>query len=515
MSRPLAAHDTVPAVARLMVQWALQPGSRRVLEPSCGDGAFLDAVRELDAEVEVLGVDVRPRYSGRGPGLSLRQADFLTLPPDASFQSVVGNPPYVRLRDLPPVARQAAESAMSGIELSESASIWLPFVVHATRFLAPGGRMALVLPLELTYVRYAHPLWRFLGASYGRLGVIRVRQWLFAGLDQETVIFLASGRGGTTARVSYEAVDTLEDAKLLKSGDGVEAIPIQHILDGERPFTGALLAARPRRLLRQLTDGGALRPLRDLAEVHIGYVAGDKRFFHPDGETVRRFGLPPAHLRPTVVSTRGLRGQGLMPVPQTFLYTPDPGALTPGDRAYIAHGEATGVAERYKCRIRTPWFVVPAVRAPDLILPVFADVPLLFAGGGCTASNSLMCGYLRDPDPGAEIVAATWYNTASMLSAELFVHHLGGGVLILVPQEAQRLLLPVYRPSPPAERWLATLRSIRLREQVADAVAAGDRYVLQATHGLTNGDVDVLRGALDAMRGWRRNRGSGKPLPAD
>jgi adenine-specific DNA-methyltransferase len=516
--RPLAAHYTEAHIARLMVRWAISPETRRVLEPSFGDGAFLDAVLDQIADGEVLGVDVSAeacrRYASRRTAADLRlvHADFLTLSPDASFHSVVGNPPYVRLRELPQMVRQDVEIAMllTGVELHESASIWLPFVVHATRFLTAGGRMAFVLPFEMTYVRYAYPLWRYLGANFGHLGVIRARQWMFDGVDQETVIFLASERGGTTDHVRYELVDRLADSKLLESADVACAIPLRQIINGERPFASALVGHKAQRLLRQLNDVGALRPLRTLADVHIGYVTGDKDFFHPTEDTIRRFRLPSAHLRPTVVSTRNLQSQGLTVMPQGYLYVPDPEALTDGDASYIAYGQALGVADRYKCRVRTPWFVVPMVKAPDLVLSVFADVPLILASRGCSVSNSLLCGYLRSTASDAEIVAACWYNTASMLSAELFVHHLGGGVMILVPQEAQRLLLPTYRPSTDSDRWLAQLRGMRFRQDLNKAITLGDCFLLRQTHGLTNGDLAILTDALDQMRQWRRKRSSVK-----
>lgn len=68
----------------------------RVLEPSCGDGAFLCA---LPGEVEVIGVEIDPLQAARARASSGRQVivgDFLEVPLAdlGKVQAVLGNPPF-------------------------------------------------------------------------------------------------------------------------------------------------------------------------------------------------------------------------------------------------------------------------------------------------------------------------------------------------------------------------------------------------------------------------------------
>jgi hypothetical protein len=76
----------------------------RVLEPSCGDGAFLDAIRGAGLlDLELVGVDLelgpRARRGGEAGDWIAKVADGLERPegPDIAgdgYDVVIGNPPY-------------------------------------------------------------------------------------------------------------------------------------------------------------------------------------------------------------------------------------------------------------------------------------------------------------------------------------------------------------------------------------------------------------------------------------
>lgn len=95
---------------------------------------------------------------------------------DTGFDAVIGNPPYVSLRNLDEIERNKAISLMKkyGIDMPPSASLWMPFVVNATEMLNSKGRLGFVLPYEITYTRYAFKLWDYLKANYGKLSIYRV-----------------------------------------------------------------------------------------------------------------------------------------------------------------------------------------------------------------------------------------------------------------------------------------------------------------------------------------------------
>lgn len=519
------AFYTTRTAAEYMVRWAVRSRGDAVLEPCFGDGAFLEPLSEAVEPGQVYGVEIDEAAYGRVLRRGLLQADrahlgdFLLADPGRppfprAFTAVVGNPPYVRIRRLP---RQAAARALQiaaavmGEPMSPSGSLWMPFVLQSCRFLAPGGRLAFVLPYELTYVQYARPLWRYLKGRFGQLRCVRVRDRLFPGLSQDVVLLLADSFGDSTEAVAFEAyadLDALLDGRPERTAD----IPVDDVVAGDRPFLRALLPSELQALLTSPRLTGRLSRLGQLCRFGIGYVAGDKRFFHLSAEEARDRGIPPAHLRPALTSGRALRGIGVFTgsIPEDrrlYLYDPpaDPDALTAADLRYLAVGEAAGVHLRYKCRIREPWYRVPGLQQPDLLLSVFSERPVMVVNdGGFLASNSLLCGRAAPGTDPAAVVAA-WYNSLTLLSCETEIHSLGGGVLILIPGEANKVLVPRLDRAPSG--YLDELdRLLRRRGGVDDAVARGDEAILVGELGLTRGEVSLIRGGVETLRRWRRTR---------
>ncbi|MCW3051287.1 MAG: putative site-specific modification DNA-methyltransferase, partial [Chthonomonadales bacterium] len=446
--RLTGVYYTPSTAAEFMTDWLVRYDGEHVMEPSFGEGIFLHSVgatatRRGFNRVQVTGIEIDPaalQREGREHSPireKLCYGDFLGVNP-FPVQAVIGNPPYVRLRHLPDEQRQrATETArvVMGHPMEPSGSVWMPFVLHAIRFLEKGGRMALVLPYELTYVRYARPLWNVLRNHFGSLRVIRTHERLFPDILQDVVLLLADEHGGQTDQVQYQAFERVND--LLEDRPVVNTpIIVEDLLQGGRPFLEALLGADLRRLLRTRIANMTL-PARDLVTFNIGYVSGDKGFFHPDPATVEKYSLPATSLYPSLTSTRSIRGGGLRTATieadqMERLFLPGGSAVTQGEQSYIQWGEETEVSQRYKCQVRTPWYIVPGIRTPDVILSVFSERPvLLINDAGCFASNSLLCGFIRGAT--TEEIATRWYTSLTLLQCELQVHALGGGVMVVIP----------------------------------------------------------------------------------
>lgn len=506
---------TSPVVADVMATWGVRPGTKQVLEPSFGSGVFLDAVARVSSRrglehLELHGVELmEPAYAAAvSSGLiDSRHAilrDFLTVKP-FPVDLVVGNPPYVRLRSLSEAQRIHALELVRqalGTPMESAGSLWMPFVVHAIGFLREHGRLALVLPYELTYVHYARPLWRFLGENFGTLRIARVRERMFPKLMQEVVLLFADDYGATTDDVEFEAYDTTRD--LAEGSPHVqERLSLHEIVQGERPFVRALL---PRELTQLLDDrlAGLTAPVRDSCSFHIGYVSGQKAFFHPDQETVAKFRLPTSSLRKAITENRDLYGIGIHTSSissdrMRYLFYPND-KLSTAEQAYIRAGERTGANKGYKCRNRAPWYVVPDVRKADLILSVFRESPSLVVNDGeLLASNSLLCGFLHNSYSTSQFVAA-WYTSLTLLACELQVHSLGGGVRVLIPGEVGALRIPLPRSLPTAH--LHKL-DVVLRTTTGNPYQLGDDPILIKTLGLTRNQVALIRHGASFLAGWR------------
>jgi len=514
--RRMGAYYTPRSVAEYMADWAVRHDNEHVLEPSFGDGTFLHALAGSAARrglrhLRVSAVELDPealqhvaRDEHRG-ALDLRRDDFLGVAP-FPVGAVLGNPPYVRLRHLDEAARRRALRAAEpvlGRPMDPSGSLWMPFILHSMRFLREGGRLALVLPYELTYVRYARPLWKALGASFGSITVLRSHERLFPELLQDVVVLLADGFGGSCETVDHRVFERVGDL-LAERPAAREALAMDDVVEGRRVFVRALLRPELRRLLDTRVAERTV-PARERVTFNIGYVTGDKDFFHPGEEDVAAYGIPEASLHPALTSARTMRRGGVWSsaLPRegrARLFLPDPARLTEGERRYLEKGEAAGVPRRYKCRIRNPWFVVPGTRVPDLLLSVFAERPKLMVNdAGLYASNSLLCGYCDGASP--EGIAAAWYTSLTLLMCELEVHALGGGVMVMVPGEAGSVRIPPLAEPPPGH--LAGLDARLRADDPEGAYLHGDRPVLVDGMGLTGEEVELVREGVAVLAHWR------------
>lgn len=542
--KELGAYYTDQAVADFLARWAIHAPTERVLEPSFGGGAFLAAaaarLRQLGAETPagIYGVELDPHVRSEiaaaaeensvlDPG-QLYSGDFFEFEPDRipPVDAVVGNPPFVRYQRFAPAARRLAlqRAAQRGVVLPELTSTWAPFILHASGFLRPGGRMAMVAPVELTYASYARPVLRYLVCSFAAVTLLSFERRLFPHLSEDTLLLLAEGYGMSPSRarmVSLRDALSLERLDLDElTGLGVP-LDLREIDRGHVRIATYFLEPDLRHTYRELANSPGVMRLGDLAEVGIGYVTGDNDFFHLSRTEGERLNLDAADLCPAVRRGRDLAVAGIALTlgdwerltaagGKHLLFLPrEP--LGSAARAYVEEGERRGVPRAYKCRVRKPWYRVPWVMRPDLILSVMAGrMPRLVANEvGVVVTNTLHAVRLRrGVSVSASVLAACAVNSLTLLSAEIEGHSLGGGVLKFEPSEAARLLMPVGRTGePPPDPDTDALIDRRLREgQVEAAIALGDQIFLGERLGLTDDQIDQIRRALSTLRDRRQNR---------
>ena len=185
------AFFTPAALCRYVADWAVRTAGDHVLEPSCGEAAFLLAAGErLDTLALATGAprgnldgvelhessarEAERLVRAAGHEVQVQVSDFFLVTPTGTYDAVVGNPPYVRYQDFSGAARSRSREAAlrAGVPLTGLASSWAAFTVHAALFLKTGGRLGLVLPAELLTVNYAAEVRRFLMERFARVRLV-------------------------------------------------------------------------------------------------------------------------------------------------------------------------------------------------------------------------------------------------------------------------------------------------------------------------------------------------------
>ena len=141
---------TPEPVVRAML--ALRRNTGRVLEPSCGDGAFL---RHLPGAV---GLELDPDHCPPGA----QAIDFFAYPEREQFDTIIGNPPYVRFQDIPPATQALIARGRYGACLDKRANLYLFFIDKCLRHLKPGGELIFITPRDFLKATSAVKLNRLL-----------------------------------------------------------------------------------------------------------------------------------------------------------------------------------------------------------------------------------------------------------------------------------------------------------------------------------------------------------------
>ncbi len=539
--KELGAYYTSALVARFLLRWAVKSGKEIVLDPSSGEGVFLAAAAERihhlggNPRRQVYGVEIDAATCQRLASSSLRESiarlhhgDFFRvrvgdLP---AADAVVGNPPFIRYQRFNGDARREAlqRAREAGVELSRLTSSWAPFLVHAISFLRPGGRLAMVVPAELTHATYARPVLDYLRRCFGRIRLLCFARRLFSTLSEDTALLLAADRGEpleSFTLVDLQGVSSLDKytnpESDLPTGVEVDALAVER---GNGRLVHYLLPSRIRDLYRELRELAQVATLADLANVGIGYVTGDNNFFHLDQQTIDAYDIPSCFLRPAACSSNELDGLRFTHDDwlrlqragraNSLLYLSDERPLPLSLQAYLLQGTRRGVPNRYKCRVRKPWYRVPHVYDADGFLTYMSgSEPKLVANdAGAVAPNTLhVVRLLPTSRYSASALAAAWQTSLTALSCELEGHSLGGGMLKLEPKEARRVAVALADlDSRTLETLCFELDELVRANKADEARNRADAVILREGLGLSNTDIQQLREGWLVIKTRRLNR---------
>lgn len=539
-AKALGAYYTDWPSAEFLVRWAVRRPDDHLADPAFGGGVFLAAGSERlkalggDPAAQVHGVEIEPDV--RAHTAAALQAEHGVLPDNLllndffavdaeqlTVQAMVGNPPFIRYQRFSGAARELAlkRAKAEGVPLSRLASSWAPFLVHASSLVAAGGRLGMVVPFEVGHAAYALPVLDYLHFSYASVTFLTFKARLFPQLSQDALLLLADGKGQGPATFRWQDIASSGDLATLDPAlpDAV-ALDAERLARGDQRLVEAFMPPAARMLYAQLAQHRAALRLGKLADVGIGYVTGANDFFHLSPAEAKHKGIKDTFLRAAVRRGRGLKGIKFTSADWAAqLDTGESGyllalgkglPLSEGVRRHLAEGEAAGVHLGYKCRVRTPWYVVPHVYLPDAFLTYMSgDTPALVANDAkVIAPNSLHVVRLHaGVDLSADALAALWQTSLTLLSVEIEGHAMGGGLLKLEPTEAERVL--VANPPLPRARLDALAEELDVLIRAGHGTDARDRadaVILGEGLGLTEAEWRALRAAAEVLRARRTGR---------
>lgn len=544
---------TPPAlVRRCLDRVAELVGDRQslaVLEPSAGDGAFIRGLREhpLARRVDRLtAIELVPEEAARcraeaaaarfaseviagsvlargasglargasglaHGGTALAHGGPAPAHGDragARFDIATGNPPFVRFQFVGDGDRRAAAALADdlGVSFAGVSNLWIPVLLAALGALRDGGAFAFIVPAEILTGISADVARRWLAGRASPLQLDLFPVGSYPGVLQEVVI--VSGLVASPASPGPPA--SPPRLLLAEHGPAGQARRWQHVIAaGSRTWTGYLLEPAHLGALEEARSLKSVRTVGDLARFEVATVTGANGFFTVAEETLGAYQLSQWAL-PLLPRTRHATGLEFTEDDYALLREsgrrahllsfsadrPAPaGALA---RAYLRHGEQAALPDRYKCRIRAPWYRVPVAAPGQIMMSKRAHryPRLILNRAGVHTTDTIYRGrMLPGADRTAADLVAAFHSSLTLLTAEIEGRSFGGGVLELVPTEAGRLLAVVpERFGDEVERLDLLARAGSGADGEALIEETG-RLLAKSTAGLTASLLDTLRDA--------------------
>lgn len=515
-------------LADFLMRWVLESGSKTILEPSCGDGAFFDVLPHTDFGLSISGFDINSdatavcinKLNALPAQSMVATQDFLKWAIEnlkaekcQTFDAAVGNPPFIRYQYWDKEMQDRAQEFFSliGMKFSKHTNAWIPFVISSIKFLNPGGQIGMILPSELLHVLYAKGLRDYLLQECSQILIIDPEDIWFEDTLQGVIVLMARKKTDPNHKTDGIAIIHTKGKGFSKE-DPAQLFANADYVDGDflrDKWTYALLTSEERRIYKEISSKPNIYSFSDLATADVGIVTGANKFFLVSDSVVEKYHLQSvAHPMfgrsehcPGIIYDQWQHNENSRKgFPTNFLYFSDAeDEIT--YKEYLDIGIKESLPFRYKCRIRTPWYKVPSVYAsPISMLKRSNGMPRLILNtlNAYTTDTAYRIVPKENVDSTALVVC--FLNSLTALSAELEGRHYGGGVLELVPSEIDRLKVP-YVPNPGIDIFY--LNNFVKNHSVDEILEQQDEIIF-STLGIATEQMKKLQSALARIKSRRQ-----------
>jgi adenine-specific DNA methylase len=517
---------TPKQIASFILKWAFNGNQELdILEPSCGDGVFLEEIRKEKYEYNsVTAIELDEIEANKSKKIKLDKTKIINsdfhdfcINTKQKFDLVVGNPPYIRFQYFDKKQQKFASNIFekANLKYSKLTNAWVSFVVGSSLLLKEQGKIGFVLPAEILQVSYAQPLREFLGQFYNKINIVSFEKLVFPDIQQEVVLLLCEKNKTKTHLIEHlELRDAEELQKLnvskLKS-------PKKKIDFKSNKWTFYFLDQKEIDFLERLQSKKTISKLGEYAKVEVGITTGSNPFFTVPLSTVEQYNLDkyakPLVGRsvqvPSVIFTKKDWTKNRNSEARThFLSFPKIKDLNDslGAKDYIALGEEDEINKGYKCRIRDEWQIVPSQRISDaLFIRRNNKYPKLIINDAKAFTTDTMHRVTIKENVEIKALTASYYNSLSFAFAEICGRSHGGGVLELMPNEVERILLPYNENN--AELLPVIDKMIREKKDISELLKITNEKILKENFGLTNAEIELANGIWKKLSKRRLNRG--------
>lgn len=509
---------TPERIAKFILKWAVN-GNKDfdVLEPSCGDGVFLEQIRDNNfAYNSITAIEFDKFEAEKANHLNLPRtkvinSDFFKYCNTTKdrFNLVVGNPPFIRYQYFDKEQRDEAEKLFNRIDLkySKLTNAWVSFIIGSSLLLKETGKIGFVVPAEILQVSYAKQLRNFLAHYYNKINIVSFKKLVFPDIQQEVVLLLCEKIGNGPHLIEHLEVD---DALNLESLDVTKLkSPKKRIDFKSNKWTFYFLDQKEINFLENLLESDKIKPLRHYAKVEVGMTTGSNNFFTVPLNVVKEYNLEKytkplvgrsVQVQSTIFRESDWEKNVVKGAKTFFLLFPEKKELT-GNLSvlnYLKLGQAENVDKFYKTSIRDEWQIVPSAWISEALFLRRNNIyPKFVVNEAKAYTTDTMHRVTINKDRkitqlkkiNLRALVASYYNSLSLAFAEISGRSHGGGVLELMPNEVENILIPYDENNEVLLNEIDNM--MRSGKNIDEILIYTDKIILKNNYSFTDGEVKL------------------------
>lgn len=507
----------------------------KILEPSCGDGSFLRSIKKIlnnkKYNIEKIdAIEYIKEESDKSEKIvediinaNVINDDFYNFYVNCKdrYNLIIGNPPYIRYQYLTAFQREKQAQVLIKNKMKSNKLInsWVFFLVACIELLEKNGTIAFVIPAEIMQVAYAEDLRKYLSKHLSKINIISFNELLFEDAEQEVVVLIGTKKDkeieSLISNCLYDNVD-----EFIKKYNKTN-LNYEKIITNDK-WTRYYLNENENNAIEEIKKDNRFRRIGDIGLVNVGITTGNNDYFSLDDNNVKKYDLK-KYTKPLIGRSSQTHGlvfneddwnknvnKGVKAYLLTINENINVEDMSKEQQEYIKIGEDNKGNKGYKCRIRKKWYSVPSIWIPDAFLLRRSNIYPKFVLNGIDAvsTDTMHRIKIKDEYDNRKILLS-YYNSISLAFTELCGRSYGGGVLEILPKEAENIVIPNIDDmnEQNVNRLISILDdNIRNKKDIKEAINIIDKEVLENYLGISNDTINMYRKIWRTLNERRMNR---------
>lgn len=437
---------------------------KSILEPSAGDGRFIHFFAKSNSVDNIVGIELyQEKVQAINeqitlPKIRIIASDFLEYATNCNtqFDLIVGNPPYINIKNMDKKFLETAHSLCQSLNLPENLiqNSWVAFVIAATELLSRNGTIFFVLPTEFLQVQYAEKLRGFLENKFNTIHILSFEERMFPEIEQEACLVYLTNEDQGLPYILYRQYARLDSkAPILESR-----------IERNKPlkkWSNAILSDEEIDLINRIAH--QYITIAELSDSAPGIVTGANNKFILTKEEVNQYECN-QYVKPIIskgimaknkfeinhalISELAAMGKKIYLLDLVGTKSDELPASLKNYLSMVANTKRNGVEiqKSYKCSRRKPWYGVPIVKSGHVVFFKRYDFcPRISTNPAKIYTTDIAYNLRLHEGIDPESLVFCFYNSLTLAQCEFVGRYYAGGVSELTPNEFKSISVPYRR----------------------------------------------------------------------